>query len=413
MSLRKRTAEYAVAALVLSLGVVAASMVVGIPMPSLQSTSSSSTLSGGQSGTLPIQLTDPPEVPRGTTALNLTYSSLGLLVGEPSGTSGELTTNTVTVAAAGGSSELDLLRLQNVSVTIANASLPAGSVLYSVTFAVTSMRIDVNGTVSTMSLAAGGSSFTVTIAHPRAFGSGDFALLELNPVAVSTPTGYQLIPSSVGVMEHGEGAPTSGSEHAVSDQFKSDLLHARGNLTATLTGMSVSGNVTTITVLVNNTGSLPVELGAVSISGNFTVVGSLCRGSGMGGAEPPDEYHCGTHLSSGQEVFIPVAPSAVTPSGTACAPAKLVQAGDMGSMGDAYHNSTTLGAGQCIRLTYVGVLGFGFGEFHFGLVPSTLAGQVYYVQIVATFGAQIQMQCTLPLGAGSCTPAQGYDQFHD
>ncbi|MDG6990279.1 MAG: hypothetical protein JRM99_02525, partial [Nitrososphaerota archaeon] len=194
MSVKKTTLQYAAVAIIVSLGIIAASFLyIGMP---LSTGTSSNNISNSQSQLAPlaIRLTDPPQVPALTTYLNLTYSSLDLLVGEPTGTHGQFNTTSVKVTPTGGSASIDLMALQNISQTIAVATLPNGTVLYSVTFTVTGVSIEVNNTVSNVTLATGGSSFEVTIAHPTGFSSGDFALLQLNPVVVYTPSGYQLIP---------------------------------------------------------------------------------------------------------------------------------------------------------------------------------------------------------------------------
>ena len=116
MSVRRKSIEYAAVAVVLSLGIIAASILItGVPIVS-QSSGSSQVEAPS---TLAIRLTDPPQVPALTSSLNLTYSSISLLVGEPTGTSGELTTKSTAVTPSGGSATIDLMSLQNVSETIA------------------------------------------------------------------------------------------------------------------------------------------------------------------------------------------------------------------------------------------------------------------------------------------------------
>ncbi len=412
MSLRKKTIQYAAAAVFVSIAIIAASFVIGIPAPSFLTTSSSA--QAGQSATLAIRLTDPPQVPGGTTSLNLTYSSLSLLVGEPTGTPGQLDTKSVAVNASGGSATLDLLKLQNVSQTIATASLPSGSTLYSVTFTVTGINIDVNGTVSAVSLATGGSDFTVTIAQPRAFGTGDFALLQLNPVVVSTSTGYQLIPSSIGVMRHGEGVDEHvGDRHQMSNEDNHDLEHARGNVTASLVALSVSGNVTTVTVELSNVGNVSVRLNAIGLHGNFTALGSFCGNSDSGNGYTPMREgdsvnttnsmgsHCEPPFHMDQVVFIPVSPSSSSTSTTTTAGCTAGQMRLVNGEMDVDHLGLTLNAGQCVRLTFVGEISFGMS--HFDLVPSTSSGQTYILHAIASNGANEAFSCVLPLGANSCT----------
>ena len=437
MSVKKTTLQYAAVAIIVSLGIVAASFLyIGVPMSTNTSNNSSSSSQGGQLAPLAIRLTDPPQVPPLTSYLNVTYSSLSLLVGEPSGTPGKVSTTSVTVTPTGGSASLDLLKLQNVSQTIAVANLPNGSVLYSVTFTVTSIKIDVNNTVSTVALATGGTSFEVTIAHPSAFGSGDFALLQLNPVVVDTPSGFQLIPSSVGVMGHGEGSDEVGQQHQMTNSENDALGSARGNVSASITALSVSGNVTTFTVLVNNSANIPVSLVGLGLHGNFTVVGNACT---MSGDQQPGEGDSNsnqtsdsnsTHTSDSNTnqtsnsnacelpthmdelVFVPVMPSSATTTTTtttstststttssSCATGQLSLSNGEGE--DSAFHQLALGPGQCVRLTFTGELTF--GEANFTLVPSTASGQVYILHVIASNGANQLVSCALPLGTASCT----------
>jgi hypothetical protein len=223
LSVGRKTTTYVVSAVLLSALIIAAStLYLGLPTllqsTNLESTSSSASSSAFTSGSstsssafsfagpqalLVIQLTDPPQVPHGTKSLNLTYTALGLLVGEQSG--GKVNPTSVNVTPIGGSATLNLLKLQNVSQTIASGNLPNGSIIYSVTFTVSSIAINVNGTVSQVTLATGGNSFSVTIAQPLPLQGENVVLLQLNPIIVGTPTGYQLIPSAVGVVRPSQG----------------------------------------------------------------------------------------------------------------------------------------------------------------------------------------------------------------
>jgi hypothetical protein len=432
MSVKKTTLQYAAVAIIISVAIVAASFLyIGVPI----STSTSNGSQGGQLAPLAIRLTDPPQVPSLTTSLNLTYTSLVLLVGEPTTTQGELSTTTVTVTPTGGSATIDLLKLQNVSQTIAMANVPNGTVLYSVTFNVKNITIDVNNTVSVVSLAAAGTSFEVTIAHPSAFSSGDFALLQLNPVVVNTPSGYQLIPSSVGVMAHGNGPDQVGEDHQLTNDEDNQLGSARGNVSSRIVALSVSGNVTTFTVLVNNSASIPVSLAGIGLHGNFTVLGSICTSlgdqsppqqSGDGESESnhtshgdnapsPDRCAIPTHMS--EVVFVPISSSVTTTtttttsktSSSSCTTGRMALVSGEGD-DSGYHN-LTIGPGQCVQLTFVGTMSF--GNANFVLVPSAAAGQVYVLHVIASNGANQLVSCTLPLGAASCSVQNQQDDSQD
>lgn len=394
MSLGLKAAKYGVAAVIVAGLIVFASFLYlggSIQLPG-------STVQGSTSK-LEIQLTDPPQVPDYTSSLNLTYTSLALLVGEPSGHPGELNTTTVTMTPSGGSATLDLLKLQNVSETLGTVTLPNDSVIYSATFTVSSVKVDVNGTTSAVSLAGGGSTLTVTIANPQGLSGTNVALLQLNPVVVQTPTGYELIPSSVGVIRHSQGVGEDqvGSEHQLTENDTEALDNAHGNVTASLTAFSVSGNSTTITVEVKNTGNGSVVLNAIGVHGNFTALSSCDNGSSHGNSSEHNATtaKCQPKDHPAEVVFVPVNS---TISGTACAnlTMQLVN-GD-----PSYHEAggLTLAKGQCVHLTFMGMVSF--GESNETLVPSTTAGQVYIVHVIASNGANTDLACTLPAGPTSC-----------
>ncbi|MGH2638579.1 MAG: DUF4382 domain-containing protein, partial [Rhabdochlamydiaceae bacterium] len=183
-----------------------------------QQLSSSSSVPLGSQSFLIVQLTDPPIVPQGTTLLNLTYSAINLLVTEPStstsistssGTSttvtsteaGQVTSQTISIVPSGGSATVDLLKLQNISQTIGSANLPSGSTIYSISFAVSSISVEINGTSSPVTLATGGSTLLVTLTRPATLLGTNAVLLDLNPTIINTPSGYQMIPSSIGIIK--------------------------------------------------------------------------------------------------------------------------------------------------------------------------------------------------------------------
>ena len=436
MSVRRQALKYTAAALaVAAIIIVSSALYLGGPVGTV----------GQQSGSpskLVIQLTDPPMVPRGTSSLNLTYSSIGLLAGEPA-SGGQQTTKTVTVT---GSATLDLMKLQNISQTIALASLPNGSVIYSFTIAVTGITVDINGTKSPVTLATGGNTLTVTLAKPSAVQGTNIALLQLNPVVIPTPSGYQMIPSAVGIIRaQGQGEQSQervGTQQNLTSGDRSRLEQAQGNLSATLMTLSVSGNSTTVTVQVQNSGNSSVILNAIGVHGNFTAVGLSCGSPGSqseshnqtrgNGAEGENGTHTQTQSNDSegtdkatststttfsatsneagcemehvdQVVFVPLNS---TVSGTACVALRMDLVN--GNQAENGGHGLTLAKGQCVSLTFVGQISF--GESKFILVPSTSSGQVYEVHVVASDGASLQLSCQLPMTASSCNVVHQEDQ---
>jgi len=443
MSLKARSIKYGVAALVLSIAVIAvSSFLAGTspaigpattssqPSSSLVTTSQSSQVSAQQGATslLVVQLTDPPSVPTGTLWLNLTYSSLGLLVGEPTGSGGQLNPQTLTVTPKGGLATLDLLGLQNVTETIASASVPDGSAIYSVTFTVHSISIDVDGTVSSVSLATNGNTFTVTMANVPTLHGTNVALLQLNPVVVDSPDGYTLVPSSVGVLRtsEGQGESTIGWKHSLSNGDNNYLEQAKGSLSANLLSLSVSGSTTTLTIQVANTGSTPVNLIAIGMTGQFGAQGGCQSGTttttststetSTGWSQPWtnqganwQKFACWMAGHWNILAFVPVIPtstSATTTSSTSTASCGSGQLSLLSRSFGGRFGGLALSPGQCVDLTYTGTITF--GDTGITIVPTTTAGTVYHVYVMATNGANLGLTCTLGTTI-SCTPLEMWE----
>jgi hypothetical protein len=411
MSLRKQTLQYTAAAVAIAALVILSSTFYLNPQMGQQSSGSAKLI---------IQLTDPPEVPKGTSSLNLTYSSITLLAAEPATTTGvQVTTKSV---AVGGSGTVDLLKLQNISKTIASASLPAGSYVYSLSFTVTGIMIDVSGTKSPVTLATGGSTLTVTLSRPAAIEGTYIALLQLNPVVVSTPSGYQLIPSAValirGESQGDKGHEDVGSEQQLSQQDNNDLDHAHGNLAATLKALSASGDTTTVTVEVTNNGNDAVDLKAVGIHGSFTVSGQTCtqdNGESQSTSESTTTTATTTSTSTGTNTNtvesrqcensdgVTFVPSGSSVTGTVCVSMAMnLVTGGHSDHGEHEDHGLTLTKGQCVDLTFTGKITFGSST----LVPNTASGQMYEVHVAASEGANLELSCQLPITSTSCSAVQ-------
>ena len=408
-----------------------------------QSITSTSLLSG--KSVLVVQLTDPPIVPAETTALNLTYSDISLLVSEPStttsmtssvSTSDSITTtitSTITQTQSGvltqpqfvktgQSGTVNLLRLQNVSQTLASANLPNGSTIYSVNFTVSSISITINGTTYPVTLATGSTSLLVTLAKPAMLNGTSAMLVDLTPTIVNTTSGYQMIPSAVGIMKTNvsEQEQHIGHEQAISNQDNQEIHHAMGQISASLVALSVSGNVTTLEVNVTNTGSANVSLAMIGIHGNFTAQDAACTttsttsNNGIGGQYQSPDHHpwCKGGFGPQDLVFFPN--STLSPSTTKsnCETGTVDTA--LGAMTDNYQGNNNyqgvnnhhveLAPGSCAVLTFTGTITSGYH----GIVevPSTLSGQQYIVQVVASNSTPVMLNCTLPISSTSCTPLQ-------
>ena len=112
-----------------------------------------------------VALTDPPSVPAGTTAVLVNYSGVGVHT-EDHGW-----------VYANASGSVDLLALQNLSVVLAQVSVPANATVNEVRLYVANASIAVNGTEYSLMLPSGVLKIPVTNASRAAQG----ALVDLQP----------------------------------------------------------------------------------------------------------------------------------------------------------------------------------------------------------------------------------------
>ena len=321
-----------------------------------------------------MQLTDPPIVPQGTTSLNLTYTEIDLLVAEP-GSSAQ----SISIVPSGGSATVDLLKLENISQTVASTNLPNGSEIFSATFVVSSIKIEVNGTSSAVTLATGGNTLLVTLVNPVAVQGTNALLLELNPTIINSSSGYQMVPSSLGVFkpqsEITDKDNKVGNTQELSDQDQGELHHWKGSISANLVALSVSGTNTMMSIQITNTGSGPARLVLIGIHGDFTWACPAWQ-DGSGNQKDCDG-------GPNEVVFIPGAPQTTTVSTTVsgCAPRHMTLVNGPDVKNDLI-NPIVMNPGQCLMFSFSGAISIGGSGNHI-IVPSTEPGQKYIVHVVA------------------------------
>ena len=333
----------------------------------------------------------------------------------------QVTSQTITVIPTGGSATVNLLRLQNISQTLASANLPNGSMIYSVTFVVSSINIEINGVSSPVILATGGTTLLVALTTPAVVRGTVAILLDLNPTIINTPTGYQMIPSSIGVIKQSSEITDQdqqvGYTHQLTDQDQNQIKQIKGQATAKLVSLSVSGNKSTIIVEVSNTGCSSVSVETIGLTGNFTAlncVTTTTTTTAKDGHSNPDQRNC---ENTNQIVFVPSLPTTLTSTTTTAKTTSTTTSGGcttgqmaLGSLGFALgdlgfggngNNQLVLAPGQCVGLTFSGTISL--GPFSNVLVPSTLPGQTYTVQLITSNSAYANPFCMIPFMQQSCT----------
>lgn len=220
------------------------------------------TLTSGVPGaaTVGFLITDPPHVPAGTQALNVTYSSLQAYVVVPNNSSASGWINGT------GSGVLDLMTLINATQTIGAANIPANAVISEVRFAITSAAITINGTTYNAIVPSGNLTATVT---GRA-ASNTSILLDLSPTVVSIFTNdsaaFVLVPSVKAVLVGNESLKPIGEKSSL-DQNENNHLSTTPGISITNAVLSVSGNTTTLSVTVKNNANQSVVIKHVTLFG--------------------------------------------------------------------------------------------------------------------------------------------------
>ncbi len=298
MATKSQALKYGLAAVLVALAIIGTSLYTNTLLnPVGQSTQ------GGQTNFL-VMLTDPPTVPRGTTMLNVTYSSIQVHVVSSGGSSNWI--------ASQESGRVNLLSLVNVSQTIASVSLPTGSTVDKLQFKLSSAEANVSGVVYPVTLLS--DQLLINI-KSRLNGTKTAALIDLRPtlleINATNSTGgsvkyFVLSPSATAVIKGSVDETQSkiGSRWHLNDNDNRDLnkeySRASSNVTISDPTLSVKGNVTTFSVTLKNVGKSNATLMSLNLQGDFNSTfswfvkeqstkgrGGMGQGMGKGGMPGP------------------------------------------------------------------------------------------------------------------------------
>jgi hypothetical protein len=205
-----------------------------------------------------VALTDPPSVPAGTSAVLINYSGVAAHA-EGYGW--------ISNASARGT--VDLLALQNLSVVLAQVSVPANATVNEVRLYVDNASILVNGTEYPLMLPSG--VLTIPIANASRAAQG--ALVDLQPHVTVAYVGDQpvfiMAPAAVAVPLNYTAPP--GTVLHVPEELRDELRRSAANVTVTSATIRVAGNETIISVTLKNTGSEPVQVLGMGVDGNWSL----------------------------------------------------------------------------------------------------------------------------------------------
>ncbi|MEM0154501.1 MAG: DUF4382 domain-containing protein [Methanothrix sp.] len=219
------------------------------PRPSIATTTVLPSVSSN--GTVAFMLTDPAQVPSGTTALNVTFNGAKLHETGATNSSGFVSLN--------ASGTIDLLSLLNVSQTLGIASLNKTKSYDSIVLNVSSSKIVINGTTYNVTLPS--NKLDVHISNVN--GTSGAVLIDLSPTIVqiisTNQTIFVMVPSVkaviVGANNVNSTAVHVGARIKLNADMHSKLSLATPNITITNASLIEEANHTSFSVTVKNSGN--------------------------------------------------------------------------------------------------------------------------------------------------------------
>ncbi|MGA2682753.1 MAG: hypothetical protein ABSF44_13250 [Candidatus Bathyarchaeia archaeon] len=261
---RKWTFKYGVAAVLAAILVIAVAMFANpsfLPKVSAKSN-------------FAIMLTDPPTVPAGTTQLNFTYSALSLHVVQSDGTSQWL--------SVAGSGTVNSFALVNLTQTLASATIPFNSTVDKVQFTIANVKAEINGT--SYDLTTLSDTMVLQIANAQVNQTLSGVLVDFNPTLVQirsddangNPVSYYvLVPSANAVVVNGLSSAQIrvGTIVKLGEYNRERMIRVVQSVSSDLSissaSLSVKGNVTSLSVTMQNSGDITFRIFGVALSGEF------------------------------------------------------------------------------------------------------------------------------------------------
>ncbi len=238
-------------------------------------TSASTTPAPGTA--VPVMMTDPAQVPIGTSALVFTYTAVKVYTTGPLGTS---------VVNGTGSGSVNLISIQNKTQVLGYANLSANSTISKVGFNVTSVTITINGT-----------SYNVPVSNPTVYvsvsGNGKVAqgagvLIDYTPTVSAAfnnnSATFVRVPAAKATIVGGISssfARSVGATASISANASASLAAITPQINITSASVSVSGNNTTISITVKNNGNQSAMINTVNVYGRQSVSAAASAAAGV------------------------------------------------------------------------------------------------------------------------------------
>jgi len=291
MAMKSLVLKYGLSAVVLALAIIGSSLYTNMIAPPASAKTN-----------FAVMLTDPPNVPRGTTQLNITYSNIQLHVIYSDGNSNWL--------AAQESGEVNLLSLVNVTETIASLDLPTGSTVDKLQFTISNCEAKINGVVHPAIILS--NKLVISIRARKLNGTNTGAIIDLRPTLVQinakneageTISYYVLVPSATAIVKSNVAANKMhvGSRHQLghddNDELDEEFRNSSKHLAITSATLTVTGDKTKLIVIIKNSGTTTTTFSGITLHGDFAVTPApaLSYNQGRGKPNEPDDDSSSDH----------------------------------------------------------------------------------------------------------------------
>ncbi len=254
-----------VIAVIAVIAVMAAGAYFALPYLGVMKAGQSDTSS--TSGGFFVSLTDPPNVPKGTSALYVTYSNIQLTVSQA---------GSVSTVDLPGTGTVNVLSLVNSSIVIGTTNLANGTEIKQIKFTISNATITIGGVNSSVVIGEG----TLTTNLSGTFSGKEGALIDLLPsvteiqtvdqnVFVLTPSVKSVIaPVGEFTQTPGGPAPQAGANLGFNNTYFGGFLNnPAAGISITNASLLVNGNSTTLKVTVTNHGNQSVDLQNLNLVG--------------------------------------------------------------------------------------------------------------------------------------------------
>jgi hypothetical protein len=364
-------------------------------VPTTTSNSTNNGTSGTNSKKTPVMVTDPAQVPAGTKALVMSYSSVQTQSGADAGW-----------VQASGSGSVNLTSAVNSSVVVGYVNTTAQSTVSAVRIYATSAYIIVNGTTYNVTVP---SYIAANVTGNTNVGSNSSVIVDVSPtvaaVYTSNSTWFAMNPSSKAVVvanATASGSVSVGSLISLNAQAKAALWVSTPNISINGLTVVADGNTTYITADVRDNSNRTVVLNSViiygtqnvsasqSASANASVVSSLNSallggsGSAKVSASAKALLGVGLNIKAFQSATFSLSSTAGSYSLPPGGNLTLVSSSSAFSSG----GGVTVTPGSTVTLRYAGRMAYDSGAYHSGLV----VGAPYKVVVTGSEGATSSLQ---------------------